>query len=146
MVGNLRLNTFCLDVWEKVKDEGQVASARGGNGAAEHGVVNLDAQPRRRWPQVLVSIAHPDARAESRTAVRRFDSLPGWAGSGCSSNRELYVSVRALGGDGAEALDTPASDQRPVAGSGWDRIEEMFSGPALDGGLVDAEEAGGGGD
>jgi 4-hydroxybutyrate CoA-transferase len=49
--------------------------------ATEYGVVNLDAQPLRRRAELLISIAHPDARADLRAAaVRRFVSLPGQTG------------------------------------------------------------------
>jgi acyl-CoA hydrolase len=46
--------------------------------ATEYGVVNLDAQPLRRRAELLISIAHPDARADLRAAARRrYVSLPG---------------------------------------------------------------------
>src|SRR5262249_2819905 len=49
--------------------------------ATEYGVVNLDAQPLRRRAELLIAIAHPDARADLRAAARkRFVSLPGSAG------------------------------------------------------------------
>jgi acyl-CoA hydrolase len=49
--------------------------------ATEFGVVNLDAQPLRRRAELLISIAHPDARPDLRAAaLRRFVSLPGSPG------------------------------------------------------------------
>jgi len=44
----------------------------------EYGVVDLSGQPLRRRAEMLISIAHPDARPELRAAaVRRHFSLPG---------------------------------------------------------------------
>jgi acyl-CoA hydrolase len=45
--------------------------------ATEHGVVNLDGQSLRRRAELLISIAHPDVRADlTAAALRRFHSLP----------------------------------------------------------------------
>ena len=44
----------------------------------EYGVIDLSSQPLRRRAEMLISIAHPDARPEPRAAaVRRHFSLPG---------------------------------------------------------------------
>jgi acyl-CoA hydrolase len=45
--------------------------------ATEYGVVNLAAQPLRERAELLISIAHPDARPELQAAAReRYVSLP----------------------------------------------------------------------
>jgi 4-hydroxybutyrate CoA-transferase len=44
----------------------------------EYGAVDLSGQPLRRRAELLISIAHPDARPQLRAAaVRRHHSLPG---------------------------------------------------------------------
>lgn len=48
--------------------------------ATEFGVVNLDAQPIRRRAELLISIAHPDFRADLLASLaHRFTSLPSTA-------------------------------------------------------------------
>jgi acyl-CoA hydrolase len=43
----------------------------------EYGAVDLAGQSLRRRAELLISVAHPDARAELRAAAaRRFVSLP----------------------------------------------------------------------
>jgi 4-hydroxybutyrate CoA-transferase len=51
--------------------------------ATEYGVVNLEGQPLRRRAELLISIAHPDTRADLRAAaVRRHLSVPAVDGGG----------------------------------------------------------------